>query len=134
VLYGADLRTAVAAAGKAVGHDLTKWVTQDDTRIIGGTVSSACYIADSFPALLHLAYKYADSPEQALIANTNVGGENCHRGSALGALMGAAHGMKAWPARWTTGLHDAAAIEGEATAFAELCAARFEAKTAGREL
>jgi hypothetical protein len=30
--------------------------------------------------------------------NTNVGGENCHRGAALGALMGAAVGEKAIPA------------------------------------
>jgi ADP-ribosylglycohydrolase len=127
VLYGEDLRTAVAAAGRAVGHDVTKWASSEDVRIIGGTVSSACYIADSFPALLFLAYKYADAPEQALIANTNVGGENCHRGSALGALLGAAHGMGAWPGRWTEGLHDRVAIEGEANAFADLCASRFAA-------
>ena len=38
-------------------------------------------------SVLYLAYKYADSFEGAVVANTNVGGENCHRGSALGALM-----------------------------------------------
>jgi ADP-ribosylglycohydrolase len=57
----------------------------------------ACYIDSSFPALLHFAYKYADSPEQAILANANAGGENVARGSLLGALMGAAHGMQGWP-------------------------------------
>lgn len=57
----------------------------------------ACYIDSSFPALLHFAYKYADSPEQAVLANANAGGENVARGSLLGALMGAAHGMQGWP-------------------------------------
>ena len=50
----------------------------------------ACYIDSSFPALLHFAYKYADSPERAVLANANAGGENVARGSLLGALMGAA--------------------------------------------
>ena len=42
-------------------------------------------------AVLYLAYKYADDFEGAVVANTNVGGENCHRGSALGALMVRVH-------------------------------------------
>lgn len=33
----------------------------------------ACYIDSSFPALLHFAYKYADSPEKAILANANAG-------------------------------------------------------------
>jgi hypothetical protein len=53
--------------------------TPIDRCIVGGRFSTACYIEDSFPSLLYLAYKYADDPEAALIANTNVGGENCHR-------------------------------------------------------
>ena len=72
------------------------------------------------------AYKYAEDPEGALIANTNVGGENCHRGAALGALMGLAHGQAAWPARWVTGLRDATEIEAEGQALAELVVAAAE--------
>ena len=52
---------------------------------------AACYIDQSFPALLHFAYKYADNPEQAVLANANAGGENVARGSLIGALLGAAH-------------------------------------------
>ena len=33
----------------------------------------ACYIDSSFPALMHFAYKYADSPEKAILANANAG-------------------------------------------------------------
>ena len=65
----------------------------------------ACYIDSSFPALLHFAYKYADSPERAVLANANAGGENVARGSLLGALLGAAHGVDAFPAWSRTGLY-----------------------------
>ena len=47
-----------------------------------------------------------DSFEKAVLTNTNVGGENCHRGAALGALMGAALGECKIPARFIEGLHD----------------------------
>lgn len=33
--------------------------------------------------MLYLAYVHADSFEDAVLANVNVGGENCHRGAAL---------------------------------------------------
>lgn len=33
----------------------------------------ACYIDSSYPALLFFAYKYADSPERAVLANANAG-------------------------------------------------------------
>jgi ADP-ribosyl-[dinitrogen reductase] hydrolase len=61
---------------------------------------SACYIEDSFPVLLYLAHKYAGSFEGAVLANTNVGGENCHRGAALGAIMGGAVGESRIPPRF----------------------------------
>jgi hypothetical protein len=38
-----------------------------------GDPMTACYIDSSFPALLHFAYKYADSPEKAVLANANAG-------------------------------------------------------------
>ena len=130
VLYGEDLRAAVAATARALGRDVAAWERAvprgaDDTRIVGGTVSSACYIDDSFPALLFLAYKYADDPEAALVANTNAGGENAHRGAALGALLGAARGAGAWPARWTDKLAEGRSIGHEAKRLADGAAAAF---------
>ena len=52
-----------------------------------------CYIEHSFPAVLYLAARYPDDFEAALVANTNVGGDNCHRGAVLGAMLGAALGL-----------------------------------------
>ena len=56
------------------------------------------------PATLYLARKYADRPEEGLVANTMAGGDNCYRGAILGALLGAANGMDAWPERWLSDL------------------------------
>lgn len=75
-----------------------------DTQIVGGVFSPACYIEDSYPSMLYFAAKYAGNYEEGILANVNVGGENVHRGSALGVLMGLAHGMDAIPKRWLNGL------------------------------
>jgi len=55
--------------------------------VLGRLFSIACYIGDAFPSLVYLVYKYVSkSPdnfeglfEEAVLANTNCGGENCHR-------------------------------------------------------
>lgn len=79
-----------------------------DLDVIGGLLSPACYIDQSFPSVLYLAARYPNDFEAALVANTNVGGDNCHRGAVLGALLGAALGFEAIPKRWINGLtaHD----------------------------
>lgn len=59
----------------------------------------------------------ADSFEKAVLANSNVGGENCHRGAALGALMGAGLGESRIPAHLITGLNDHANIKKEIDAY-----------------
>lgn len=114
-----DLRTATAAAAARLNIDLEKLVPYDDVRIVHSTFGSACYIEDSFPSMLYLAYKYADSFDKAVLANTNVGGENCHRGAALGALMGAARGQSAIPASLITGLADHDKIAKEIDAYVQ---------------
>jgi ADP-ribosylglycohydrolase len=75
-----------------------------DLDIIGGLLSPACYIEQSFPSVLYLAARYHNDFESALIANTNVGGDNCHRGAVLGAILGAALGVGSIPKRWINGL------------------------------
>ncbi len=74
------------------------------------------------------ARRYADSFENAVLCNTNVGGENCHRGAALGALMGFAVGASGIPQRFKDGLHDSAAIKGEIEAFVTALGIGEEAK------
>ena len=60
---------------------------------------------------------FTDSFEKAVLANTNVGGENCHRGAALGALMGATVGESGIPQRFIKGLVEHEAISREIDAF-----------------
>ena len=62
-----------------------------DEAIIGQRFSTACYISDSWPAVLYLAYRYHLNLLDGLISNTNLGGDNVHRGSILGVLLGIAN-------------------------------------------
>lgn len=89
---GAVLREAVVNCGQKLNLDVKQMVEQHYSR---SDPMVACYIDSSFPALLAFAYKYADNPERALLASVNAGGENVARSSALGALLGAAHGSTA---------------------------------------
>jgi ADP-ribosyl-[dinitrogen reductase] hydrolase len=111
VLNGISLKAAVLEEIKTqnnplVGHPFTKWLAEPDERVIGPRLSSACYVEDSVPAVIYLALKYHHDPEKALIANTNLGGDNAARGSVLGALLGAFHGLDRFPRRWIDGLVD----------------------------
>ena len=82
----------------------TTWSKDPDLVVIGRHVSPACYIRESFPASLYLAWKYADDFEAAVVANTMVGGDNCHRGAVIGALVGAACGYERIPQALRDGL------------------------------
>ncbi|MCX7554500.1 ADP-ribosylglycohydrolase family protein [Marinicella sp. S1101] len=62
-----------------------------DEYVVGQVYSTACYISDSWPAVLYLALKYHRDPKAALISNVNVGGDNVHRGSVLGFILGVAN-------------------------------------------
>ena len=78
------------ATQKSTGVNFKKLMEKNvaDEEVIGGVFSKACYIDDSWPSILFLLQKYVADPEHALLANTNLGGENCHRGSVLGILVG----------------------------------------------
>lgn len=79
-----------------------KWAERADDSIIGRVMSPACYIAEAFPAALYLAWKYHDDFEGGIIANAQVGGDSCHRGVVVGALLGASLEI---PAKWIQGLY-----------------------------
>lgn len=81
-----------------------KWMTQPDKEVVGGRFSAACYVNESIPSVVYLAYKYSDKPEECLITNTNLGGDNAYRGAVLGAVLGASNGFEAWPERLVKGL------------------------------
>lgn len=102
-----------AVASSSIGLNLKQLSLRNvtDAEVVGGMYSKACYIDDAWPSLLFLLYKYLDEPHQGLLANTNLGGENCHRGSVLGVLLGLASGND-W-AEMFTQLTAASAIEAE---------------------
>ena len=104
ILDGAEVRESIEKFGNGwVGRKkFEAWSAKPDEEVIGAILSPACYLKDSFPASLYLAWKYADDLEAALVANTNLGGDNCHRGIVVGALVGAAG--TAVPERWERGL------------------------------
>jgi ADP-ribosylglycohydrolase len=111
VLSGRPLRDALLAKIEAqshplLGHPFEKLLGDPDDWVIGPRFSTACYVEHSVPSVLYLALKYARDPEKALVANTNLGGDNVYRGAVLGALLGAKHGKKGFPQRWIERLLD----------------------------
>lgn len=75
---------------------------------------SACYLSQSLPGLVDMTAKYLKPPQNpnhntnvwhALLANANVGGENVHRGSILGAILGARAGVSQLPPQLMSGLY-----------------------------
>ena len=92
--------------------DLEKLVeTYSDDEVIKGMIATACYPEHGVPLILYLLYKYHDAFEACLLANTNAGGDNVHRGMLLGMLAGAISG--GIPAHLLRGLakHDELAKE-----------------------
>ncbi|XP_078694773.1 uncharacterized protein LOC144923808 isoform X1 [Branchiostoma floridae x Branchiostoma belcheri] len=81
------------AAGYAKGSDMRLSVYQEAV----GHFGLACYIRGSLTSLFFLAHEFHDDMEGGVLTNTNVGGENCHRGAALGALLAAAAGRTGQP-------------------------------------
>lgn len=102
---GIPLREAIQLdAGDWIsGTKAEKWTIQPDEHVIGQRFSPACYIAESMPASLYLAWKYHDDFDAGIIANARVGGDNCHRGAVVGSLLAAANGISP---RWIEGLTD----------------------------
>ena len=68
---------------------LEKWQLLDDRKVVGETLSTACYLPESFIASLFFAWKYESDFSSGILSNAKVGGDNCHRGSVvLGSMLG----------------------------------------------
>ena len=88
----AQIEAAAVSTGGAGLTRLLRSPPRDDATVVGGKYSLACYIDASWPVVLYLAHKYLEDPLTGLLRNTNLGGENCHRGAVLGSILGAANG------------------------------------------
>jgi ADP-ribosyl-[dinitrogen reductase] hydrolase len=81
---------------------------------------SACYLEQSLPPLVDMVAKYLPRHSQVwdiLLANANCGGENVHRGSVLGAILGARAGVDQLPKHLQTGLYPYPELDQEINAF-----------------
>ncbi|XP_074520847.1 uncharacterized protein LOC141786046 [Halichoeres trimaculatus] len=69
----------------------------------------ACYTKGALSSLFYLAHEFHDDARGGILANTNCGGENCNRGAALGALLGAGSSYSgvSIPQEWKDELRDA---------------------------
>jgi ADP-ribosylglycohydrolase len=105
-----------AASQSTPGLNLAALVKRDlpDHHVVGHLFSRACYISDSWPIVLYLAYKYHHEPFKALCVNTNLGGDNVHRGMVLGAILGLQSDVIA--KQWFIQLSDHASIAQEVDA------------------
>jgi len=99
---GDDLRVAILeeAPDWISAAAIRKLEKHSDREVVGGILSSACYIPDAFPAALYLSYRYAGNFTAGVCANAQVGGDNCHRGAVVGSLL-ASGGI---PSQWINGL------------------------------
>jgi ADP-ribosylglycohydrolase len=78
-------------------RDLAKLVDsgRPEREVVGKVLSTACYITDSWPAVLYLACKHPQDSLRALQVNAEVGGDSVHRGSVLGVILGLINGEAA---------------------------------------
>lgn len=123
VIHGSDLREEcekalkemLGPAGsfmlKSMDSKLSKSMpgSEEELQIFQSTLSQigiACYIEGALTSMLLIARYFHDDAIKGILMNTNVGGENCHRGAALGALLGAATGRRnePFPSEWKEGL------------------------------
>jgi len=88
----AALREAILEHGQdwISAAKLSAWQGLQDRQLVGGKLSSACYIDEAFPAALALAYRHAGDFTAGVVANARCGGDNCHRGAVVGSLLAAA--------------------------------------------
>ena len=114
---GEPLREAILAHAPdwISAAKVARWSKEPDAVVVGQRLSPACYIQDAFPAALYLAWKYADDFGAGICANAQVGGDNCHRGAVVGALLGQACGV---PNAWREGLLAESRVKGEQEATA----------------
>ncbi|XP_057715516.1 uncharacterized protein LOC130931057 [Corythoichthys intestinalis] len=78
-------------------------------QIAVSSLGLACYTKGALSSMFYLAHQFHDDPTAGILANTNCGGENCNRGAALGALLGAggSYTKSTIPQDWKDQLRDA---------------------------
>ncbi|HMP97837.1 MAG TPA: ADP-ribosylglycohydrolase family protein [Kiritimatiellia bacterium] len=99
-----DAALPEVATGWVSLDQFRRWSAHPDRHIVGKVLSPACYIEEAFAGSLYLAWKHRHDFSAGVCANAAVGGDNCHRGVVVGAILGAIHGV---PDSWIKGLYPA---------------------------
>jgi hypothetical protein len=90
-VVGPAIEAALSGSGAKLPKELSELVRADDDRAVvnvsGDVIGSFCDLKVSWPAVGYFAAKYAGRAREGILANANVGGENCHRGFVVGAIV-----------------------------------------------
>jgi ADP-ribosyl-[dinitrogen reductase] hydrolase len=124
-LVASSIRDHDDATMEATLNAVSKQLIRRRPRITNGQEEmTACYLEQSLPPLVDMVAKYTQPANNskvlvwdALLANANVGGENVHRGSVLGAILGARAGVDQLPKRLKRGLYPYRELEQEINDF-----------------
>ncbi len=92
VVDGGNIAPLLSAHSAGASDQKLMRYISEDMAVVGQRYSLACYITDSWPSVCYLAARHYLNPKRALLVNTNLGGENAHRGSVLGTVLGLING------------------------------------------
>lgn len=111
VVHGTPLPDAARAMAKELRLRSPKVKSSNEV--------TACYLDSAVPAMLDFLVTHKDqSPWDILIENANTGGENVHRGSCMGAVVGAS--SESIPSQLVSGLYQHEQIRKEIDGFLDL--------------
>jgi ADP-ribosylglycohydrolase len=65
------------------------------------SLGQSCPLEKALPAVFAILLQHGDNLEESLVENVMAGGDSAARGIALGMVLGAAHGRRAVPRRWS---------------------------------
>lgn len=112
-LLGADDRVS-ARLGRVAEHLGDYPLDLQD--LCAGTGSAA---DEAFPFAVAMVARSPQLVESTMLAAVNVGGDAAAVGACVGAMLGALHGLEAFPAEWLDALEDADALRVEAEALVD---------------
>lgn len=90
----------------------------DEDEVIQKKFATACYPEHGLPLILFQLAKNKFQPRESLLANTNAGGDNVHRGMVMGLLAGAA--TEEFPDDLINGLAESESLKNEIETFADI--------------
>ena len=74
-------------------------------------LGASCPLDKALPSSLAILLRHPDDLENALTENVMAGGDSAARGMVIGTLLGAAHGRRSLPERWSSSLRARAQVE-----------------------